>query len=121
MADSFDAQVGRNIRTYRRKRGISQEKLAQRADLTLSFIGVVERGRKGLSAKSVYAIARALDVPVQKLYEGVPERPPLAAEKPLPYNTPRRRKTRTPFPKAKSERRPPPPFGGHPGQPKAPL
>lgn len=88
MSNAFDASLGRNIRYWRQKRNLTQEQLAHRAGLTLNFVGQVERGKRGLSAKSLHRLSHALGVPIQKLYEGIP--PPKnaanAAEESPPFS-----------------------------------
>jgi transcriptional regulator with XRE-family HTH domain len=59
--------LGDTIRTYRKQAGLTQEKLAERADLHHNFIGEIERGRMECSITSLLKIARALDVRVRDL------------------------------------------------------
>jgi transcriptional regulator with XRE-family HTH domain len=54
--------VGETIRTYRKRAGFTQEKLAERADLHHNFIGEVERGNMEISLGSLLKIAKALGV-----------------------------------------------------------
>jgi len=54
--------VGETIRTYRKRAGFTQEKLAERADLHHNFIGEVERGNMEISLSSLLKIAKALGV-----------------------------------------------------------
>lgn len=59
--------VGEMIRTYRKQAGLTQEKLAEKADLHQNFIGQVERGNMEISLGSMLKIAKALDVRVRDL------------------------------------------------------
>jgi transcriptional regulator with XRE-family HTH domain len=52
--------VGETIRTYRKRANLTQEKLAERADLHHNFIGEVERGNMEISLGSLLKIAKAL-------------------------------------------------------------
>jgi transcriptional regulator with XRE-family HTH domain len=54
--------VGETIRTYRKRAGLTQEKLAERADLHHNFIGEVERGNMEISLGSLLKIAKALGI-----------------------------------------------------------
>ncbi|MBO4692805.1 MAG: helix-turn-helix transcriptional regulator [Clostridia bacterium] len=54
--------VGKNIRKYRLLKSVSQEKLAERADLTPNYIGMIERGEKTPSLQSFIKIVNALEV-----------------------------------------------------------
>ena len=62
---------GNAIRSYRRKAGLTQEKLAERAELHHNFIGEVERGNMECSLTSMLKIARGLGVRVRDLVAGI--------------------------------------------------
>jgi len=55
------------IRAYRKKAHLTQESLAERADLHHNFIGEVERGNMECSLTSMVKIATALGVRVRDL------------------------------------------------------
>jgi XRE family transcriptional regulator, regulator of sulfur utilization len=59
--------VGETIRSYRKRAGLTQEKLAERADLHHNFIGEVERGNMEVSLGSLLKIAKALGIRVREL------------------------------------------------------
>jgi transcriptional regulator with XRE-family HTH domain len=59
--------VGETIRTYRKRASLTQEKLAERADLHHNFIGEVERGNMEISLGSLLKIAKALGVRARDL------------------------------------------------------
>ena len=59
--------LGQRLRTLRKQRGLSQERLGERASLSGKFIGEVERGEKSISIDSLYHVAVALDVPLREL------------------------------------------------------
>ena len=54
--------IATNVRYYRKKAGLSQEKLAERAGLHRTYIGGVERGEYNVSAINIARIAQALDI-----------------------------------------------------------
>ena len=58
------------IRAARKEAGFSQEKLAEKADLSTVFISRVERGKESPSVDSLVKIAPALDVRVRDLADG---------------------------------------------------
>jgi transcriptional regulator with XRE-family HTH domain len=59
--------VGTNVRRLRLARGITQERLAFAAELDLTYIGGIERGRRNPSLLIMARIAEALDAPLQDL------------------------------------------------------
>ena len=63
--------VGETIRSYRRKAGLTQERLAEKADLHHNFIGEVERGNMEASLSSLLKISKALGVRVRDLVANV--------------------------------------------------
>lgn len=54
-------QLGLVIRTHREAAHLSQEKLAELADVHRNYIGLVERGDQNLTVDLLLRIARALD------------------------------------------------------------
>jgi transcriptional regulator with XRE-family HTH domain len=70
MKDINDV-FGKNVRLQRTKRKISQEKLAELADLHRTYIGAIERGERNVSLRNVQKIAFALDVPIIVLFDGM--------------------------------------------------
>ena len=59
--------VGEAIRTERKKAKLSQEKLAERADLNRNYIGEIERAEKKITLETLWKIARALNLRVRDL------------------------------------------------------
>ncbi len=64
--------VGKAIRTLRARKGVSQKELAERAEITPSFLSLVEGDRRDASIKVIERIAAALDVsPEVLIWEAV--------------------------------------------------
>jgi transcriptional regulator with XRE-family HTH domain len=61
--------VGEKIRHYRNQADLTQEKLAEKADLHHNFIGEVERGNMDISLGSLVKIAKALSIRVRDLID----------------------------------------------------
>lgn len=53
--------LGKAIRQLRRRRGVTQERLAEGADLTGATLSLIERGRANPTWETVKKIAAALD------------------------------------------------------------
>lgn len=62
--------LGEAIRAKRKRAELSQEGLAEKADLSTVFISRVERGKESPSLDSLVKIARALEVRVRDLVAG---------------------------------------------------
>jgi len=56
-----------NMRRLRRDRGLSQEKLAELADLHRTYVGSVERGERNISIDNMERLAAALRVELRDL------------------------------------------------------
>jgi transcriptional regulator with XRE-family HTH domain len=61
-------QFGAKVRKYRLKKKLSQEKLAELADLHRTYIGQVECGKRNLALKNVAKLAKALNVSIKELF-----------------------------------------------------
>jgi transcriptional regulator with XRE-family HTH domain len=60
---------GEAIRSYRKKSGMSQERLAEKADLHHNYIGEVERGEKAATIDTILKIAKALGIHPGRLFD----------------------------------------------------
>ena len=61
--------LGERIRRLRNEKGISQEELANEADIPLSQIGRIERGETNPTISSLFVISQALDVDLKNLVD----------------------------------------------------
>lgn len=59
---------GTSVRAWRKRLGISQEELAERAELHRTYVSDVERGARNLSLESMTRIAHALRISVANLF-----------------------------------------------------
>ena len=62
-------KLGEKIRTLRKVAGLTQEQLAEAANVSTNFIGYVERGQRALSIKTLERIAQALNVTPKHMFE----------------------------------------------------
>lgn len=63
--------IGHRIRELRSEMGLSQEKLALKADLDRTYLAGVENGKRNLSVKSLEKIVNALDVSFHEFFRDV--------------------------------------------------
>ncbi|MBU0634204.1 MAG: helix-turn-helix domain-containing protein [Candidatus Omnitrophica bacterium] len=61
-------QFGLRIRRCRLKKKISQEKLAELAELHRTYIGQIECGKRNVALKNIYKLAKALNISVKDLF-----------------------------------------------------
>lgn len=69
--DDISPQVlfGKKVRTIRELAEISQEELADLADLDRTYISSIERGKRNVSLNNIFKIAEALEIPVPQLLD----------------------------------------------------
>ena len=60
-------KVGRNIRSYRQKMGLSQEAFAEVLGVHRTYMGGLERGERNLTLRSLERIAEQMGVEVEEL------------------------------------------------------
>jgi transcriptional regulator with XRE-family HTH domain len=60
-------QFGKRVREERLKQNLSQEKLAERAKVHRTYIGMIERAEKNITLTNMEKIAKALDKKVGDL------------------------------------------------------
>ena len=68
---SIVAIFGKNVKTYRKQRNMTQEQLAEKCGITVKYISNIECSISFPSAPVIAAVAKALGVPEYRLF--VPE------------------------------------------------
>lgn len=61
--------LGTNIRAFRKALGWSQATLAEKADISVPYMTMIELGQRSASLEVIQLIAQALSVPVSVLFE----------------------------------------------------
>jgi len=75
-------EIGKRMKRRRKELGISQEKLAERLDVTYQQIQRYENGTNQLNTEKLQIIAAVLDIPVSYFFEDEKDR---VAEPPAQY------------------------------------
>ncbi len=70
MEGDLQRAVGRNLRRYRRERGLSQEAFAEIVGVHRTYMGGLERGERNLTLRSVERIAANIEVDPLELLQG---------------------------------------------------
>lgn len=58
---------GKTVQKLRKEQGLSQEKLAEEANLHRTYIGMIERGEKNVTLLNIEKIAKALNTDIVNL------------------------------------------------------
>ncbi len=66
---SIKAKVGQRIRELRLEIGISQEALANKAELDRTYVTDVENGRRNISIESLEKLVNALDKQLKEFFD----------------------------------------------------
>ena len=66
--DELQTRVIENIRSLRKKKGLSQEKLADKADISRQMMNDIEGRRRWLTKGTLVKLANALEVDVHELF-----------------------------------------------------
>lgn len=61
-------KLGKRIEELRKKKGVTQEELAEKAGLHRAYFWEIEKGRN-ISIKTAYDVARALGVKLSELFD----------------------------------------------------
>lgn len=69
--DPMLCSFGRSVAKHRRAKGLSQEALAEKADLDRTYLSDIERGVRNPGIKNVIVIAKALGISPSELMKGV--------------------------------------------------
>jgi transcriptional regulator with XRE-family HTH domain len=66
----LDRTFARNLRRWRKKRGYSQERLAELAELHRTEVGLLENAKREPKYNVIFRLAGALGIPPGELYDG---------------------------------------------------
>jgi transcriptional regulator with XRE-family HTH domain len=71
MADKLLLRLGHRIRVLRIKQGWTQVEMAEKIGLDRSFLADVERGKRNVSVRNLYFIAKGFKKSLSQLLSGV--------------------------------------------------
>ena len=67
MESNVLVQFGKRVREERLKKGLSQEELAELAEVHRTYIGMIERAEKNITLLNIEKIANALSIEIHDL------------------------------------------------------
>jgi len=75
-AERVLGDIGRRVAEIRREHGWTQSDLAERADVGLNYVKLIEAGRENLTVRSLVRLAALLSVELEALLLPPASRPP---------------------------------------------
>jgi transcriptional regulator with XRE-family HTH domain len=72
VKDSILIRFGQAVRKRRMELDLSQEDLAERADLHRTYVADVERGVRNISLRNIHKLAQALEMSIADLFASFP-------------------------------------------------
>lgn len=71
MNNTILITFGNRVREIRLTNKLTQEDLAEKANVHRTYIGMVERGEKNITLKNIQKIAKALEIQIEELMKGL--------------------------------------------------
>lgn len=71
MTSSIYIEIGKRIRRQRIMQEMTQEELAERAEISPSFMGYIERGEKKPSLETIIKISKGLNLSIDFIIYGI--------------------------------------------------
>ena len=71
MKKAILVKFGKKIRDVRAERGLSQEALADIANVHRTYIGMVERAEKNITLLNIQKLSKALRIDIKELFDGI--------------------------------------------------
>lgn len=64
-------KFGKQLKSFRLDRNLTQQELAEILSMSPNFIGMIERGERNTTVENVFKIARALQIKPASLFENL--------------------------------------------------
>ncbi len=62
-------KFGKNLKSLRLERDLTQLELAEILDMSPNFVGMIERGERNTTVENIYKISRALNIKPEDLFK----------------------------------------------------
>lgn len=67
--ETLMSAFGKRVRSLRKQRKLSMEKLAEMANIDYRQLSYVELGQVNTTISTIYSISKALDIPLKELFD----------------------------------------------------
>lgn len=68
-SNKYLVEFGKHLRAIRLSKNLSQENLANDANIPINQVGRIERGEISTTITTLIAISKALNIPIKKLFD----------------------------------------------------
>jgi len=75
--------LGRRIREERQRIGLTQEELAEKINVSTTYVGFIERGERSVTLEKLILLAECFQLPIDALLHDAPTQEPEARERQL--------------------------------------
>lgn len=65
----FAKNFGQRVVELRKKQGLTQEELADKAEIERSYMGAIERGERNPTLVKVFQLSKALEISVKEFFD----------------------------------------------------
>lgn len=73
--------LGRRIREERLRIGLTQEQIAEKVNVSTTYIGFIERGERSVTLEKLILLAECFQLPIDSLLHDAPTHKPEARER----------------------------------------
>lgn len=67
--EEFSKKLGKILRELREEEGLSQEELARKLEVHRTYVGMVERGERNITAYTLYQFSQVLDADMAQIFD----------------------------------------------------
>jgi len=67
-------QFGKKLRSFRKRKGMTQEQFAELLDISVDFLSLVERGLNAPSFEAIESYSITLGIPVRDFFDFSPDK-----------------------------------------------
>lgn len=62
---------GQNVAEIRRRKGMTQQQVATKIDVSLAYVGLIETGKRWPSARVIEQLSKVLDTSISQLFRDI--------------------------------------------------